>query len=379
MLECNRVVRKKMTMLARVFVLLLPVVCTVLLLTQTAFAKNTFLINDGGRVMIHTTYATDPAAVLDEAGLNLGEEDTFTTQPGIGVSEITVQRKQCIQIVYSGKTWEVTSYGETVESLLNTLYFTLTEEDVVSVPLDTQTYDGLVIVISRTNTVEETYTVSIPYNVTYCYDSSIPEGEQVVLTAGAEGQLSCTDKVLYVDGMETNRHSLSQTIIVQPVDELVAIGTYIEPTEEPTRPTEPPETEPPATEAPETKPAQKPDETGKPVIGDGTITLASGEVLNFSSTMQVKATAYTHTDPGCDMTTATGTTVHIGTVAVDPRVIPYGTQMFIVSNDGRYVYGVSAAEDCGGSIKGNRVDLYFPTYDECIQFGIRNCTIYFLG
>ena len=74
----------------------------------------------------------------------------------------------------------------------------------------------------------------------------------------------------------------------------------------------------------------------------------------------------------------TGTTVHKGTVAVDPRYIPYGTRMFIVSNDGAYVYGIAVAEDCGGDIKGDRMDLYFPTFDECIQFGRRVCTIYFL-
>jgi 3D (Asp-Asp-Asp) domain-containing protein len=69
----------------------------------------------------------------------------------------------------------------------------------------------------------------------------------------------------------------------------------------------------------------------------------------------------------------------MGTVAVDPRYIPYGTRMFIIANDGSYVYGISEAEDCGGAIKGDRVDLYFPTYAECMEFGWRNCTIYFLG
>jgi 3D (Asp-Asp-Asp) domain-containing protein len=53
--------------------------------------------------------------------------------------------------------------------------------------------------------------------------------------------------------------------------------------------------------------------------------------------------------------------------------------MFIVSNDGSYVYGIATAEDCGGAIKGDRVDLYMPTYGECIAFGRRGCTIYFLG
>ena len=66
-------------------------------------------------------------------------------------------------------------------------------------------------------------------------------------------------------------------------------------------------------------------------------------------------------------------------VAVDPSVIPYGTRMFIVANDGSYVYGLSTAEDCGGAIQNKRLDLYMPTLEEAYAFGVRNCTVYFLG
>ena len=71
-------------------------------------------------------------------------------------------------------------------------------------------------------------------------------------------------------------------------------------------------------------------------------------------------------------------TVRLGTVAVDPTVIPYGTRMFIVSNDGAYIYGIATAEDCGGGVKGNHIDLYFPTVDECWEYGVRSATVYFL-
>ena len=76
--------------------------------------------------------------------------------------------------------------------------------------------------------------------------------------------------------------------------------------------------------------------------------------------------------------TATGTTVRVGTVAVDPTVIPYGTRMFIVTNDGTYIYGIGTAEDCGGAIVGNELDLYFDTDAECWEFGVKGCTVYFL-
>ena len=64
---------------------------------------------------------------------------------------------------------------------------------------------------------------------------------------------------------------------------------------------------------------------------------------------------------------------------MDPRYIPYGTRMFIVASNGSYIYGLAMAEDCGGDIKGDRMDLYMPTYEQCMEFGRRTCTLYFLG
>lgn len=359
MLDCNRYVKKKFTLLTRIVAVLLPVVCVLLLLSQTAFAKNTYLINDGGRVTIHTTYATDPADVLDEAGLELDGEDTYTTSIGIGVSEITIQRKQTVSILYGRKTMTVSSYGETVESLLNRLNITLTENDVISTTLRTKTYDGMVLTISRNFTEEETYVVAIPHNVEYCYDASLPEGEQKVLTPGRDGQIQCVASVCYVDGVEVSRTVLEQKVISQPVDALIAIGTAV---------TQTPETTPEAPAAPE-----------KPIIGDGIIITPNGETLTYTSSKKMVATAYTNTDPGCTIWTAIGTYCRVGAIAVDPKVIPYGTRMYIVSDDGKYIYGIAVAEDCGKSIKGDRIDLYFDTDAECWTFGIRSCTVYFLG
>lgn len=384
MLEYNRFVGKKMTLPMRIALLLLPVLCVVLLLTQTAFAKNTYLINDGGRVVIHTTYATDPEEVLDEAGLVLDEDDTYISQTGLGVSEITIQRKQQITILHSGMTLEVVSYGESVESLLERLSLILTSEDQVSVPLDAQTYNGMAITISRSLQMEETYTTRIPFDTTYCYDSSLADGEEKVLTAGVEGQLLCTATVTYIDGVEVNRIILSQNVVRQPVNAVVAVGTYLEQEAPETEPTEPPTTVPPTTLPPTEPPTQapiqpNPDFSGNPIIENGMITTPDGEVLTYTHSKQMVATAYNNQDPGCTIYTATGTLCRVGAIAVDPTVIPYGTRMYIVTNDGKYVYGIAVAEDCGKSIKGDRVDLYFDTTDECWDFGIRDCTVYFLG
>ena len=366
MLECNRFMKRKMTLPMRIATIALPIICVILLLTQTAFAKNTYVINDGGRVMYHTTYATDPEQVLNEAGLELGEDDIVTTQPGFGVSEITIQRKQLISIVHGGKTLDVVSYGESVESLLERLSLLLAKEDVVSVPLNTQTYDGMVISVSRAVQTEESYIASLPYETSYCYDPTLAEGEEKVLTAGVEGQVLVTATVVYVDGVESSRTVLSQNVVRQPVNAVIAVGTYIEQNAPETEPTEP--------EIP-----QKPEVTGKPIISDGMIITPDGEVLTYTSSDVFKATAYHNSDPGCTIWTAIGTLCRVGAIAVDPTVIPYGTRMYIVSNDGRYIYGIATAEDCGKSIKGMRIDLYFDSVAECNTFGIRDCTVYFLG
>lgn len=101
-----------------------------------------------------------------------------------------------------------------------------------------------------------------------------------------------------------------------------------------------------------------------------------GVPTNYLYCLEGKATAY-YGGPG----TATGQNVHQGCVAVDPRIIPYGTEMWIVSSDGRYIYGYSRAEDTGGFIyysKGPLVDLYMDTYASCCAWGLRNVKIYIL-
>ncbi len=81
--------------------------------------------------------------------------------------------------------------------------------------------------------------------------------------------------------------------------------------------------------------------------------------------MTFTATAYTWTG----YRTATGTWPSRGTVAVDPEVIPLGTQLYVEG------YGPAVAADTGGDIVGNRIDLYMDTEDECWAFGRRNVRV----
>lgn len=82
--------------------------------------------------------------------------------------------------------------------------------------------------------------------------------------------------------------------------------------------------------------------------------------------MTVTATAYCHCEICCgksDGITATGTKATAGrTIAVDPSVIPYGTEVII--NGNTYI-----AEDCGASVKGKSIDIYFDSHAEALAFG----------
>lgn len=318
------------------------------LLAQTALAR-TYVITDGDMVLTYTTFATSPDWVLDKAGVTLSRFDTYTTEAVEGAQAITVCRAQDVTVHYHGKVMKTTSQGETAGELLERLGLEVCGEDILSHGLDTKVWNGMELKVDRVITAEEIYTCNIPHETEYRSDPDIPMGENVMLSSGEDGELLCTARVTYVNGEESDRLVLTQRVTRDPVTETRVLGTG------------------------------NPGGVDTPIIGDGYILLPTGELLTFTRTDTVRATAYTHTDEGCDYITATGTQVRRGTVAVDPRYIPYGTRMFIMASDGSYIYGLATAEDCGGDIKGDRMDLYFPTFEECIEFGRRRCTLYFLG
>ena len=142
-------VMKKMNVLPRLLALILPMLLLVGLLVRTAFAENTYVITDGSQVKVHTSHATDPAVVLDEAGVQLNEDDMYTTQESDGVSEIVVQRSQIIRINNCGQQMEVSSYGESLEALLTRIGISAYDDYIISESIDTETYDGMEVTVDR--------------------------------------------------------------------------------------------------------------------------------------------------------------------------------------------------------------------------------------
>jgi 3D (Asp-Asp-Asp) domain-containing protein len=98
---------------------------------------------------------------------------------------------------------------------------------------------------------------------------------------------------------------------------------------------------------------------------EGTMRLANAALEMF-------ATAYTADCYGCSGMTKSGVRAGYGVVAVDPRVIPLGTHLYIKG------YGSAIAGDTGGAIRGNRIDLGFDSSAAADEFGARPVRVYIL-
>ena len=94
---------------------------------------------------------------------------------------------------------------------------------------------------------------------------------------------------------------------------------------------------------------------------------------DYAAVLTMEATAYLPTDGDGYGITATGIPATYGVAAVDPYVIPLGSRLYIPG------YGEAIAADTGGAIIGNRIDLCMESYDECMEFGRRNVTVYVLN
>lgn len=245
-----------------------------------------------------------------------------------------------ITICYHGQNWRASASGASVEELLRQLGLALTAEDVLSHPLDAIPQDGAMISVDLHQRRREVYTEVIPAGTVYCTEPSLEPGEERVLNPGQEGEMRCTAEVDYVNGIETHRQVITRELLRPVADRVVARGQGTAQTE--------------------------------PTAGNGYLWLPDGQLLTYTHTASVEATAFTGTDAGC------AATAHMGVAEVDPAFISPGTRMYILASDGSFIYGVAQAQ-ASGSMTGSRVDLYFPTQAQCDEFGRRTCTVYFLG
>ncbi len=252
--------------------------------------------------------------------------------------------------------------GGTVGELLTSLGIELPDDDdVINCSVNDQIYAYMTINIDRVEYKEKTEDVVIPYQTLKHETKSLRKGETEVATKGVDGKKRIVTRSKYVNGIFAIEETVSEEILVQPVNEVIDVGTAV-----PTTTT---------TTAAQGVLNAKPTNSASNVAG--TFTDASGRTVSYSKVMTGKGTAYTGS-PGDK--TSTGRDVEVGVVAVDPKVIPYGTRMYIVSADGKYTYGYAIAADTGGALRRGEVlvDLFYETESQCRAFGRRNVVVYIL-
>lgn len=347
----------------------LMVAIAALCFSLPAFAQTKYVITDGDNIIVCMSTSTDPQVVIRQAGLELRESDTYTTQKSDGVSEIHINRVQMICVQEGSEMTVVGSYGATVADVLDSLDITLSPSDVLSCSLSAETYDGMNIHITRRETETVTYEEAMPFARRVYEDDTLAPGEEQVLVAGIEGVCRYTAEIVYEDGVEVSRDILSQQILTAPTDETVLVGVDRSLKEQELESAR--------------QPAPVPD-WAAPAMSEDTaldpsVQYIPGTAQPYRYAIQCTATAYTCQSPSgvtTPGTTFSGTPARVGAIAVDPDVIPLGSKLYIVTNDGEYIYGYCTAEDAGSAIQGYKVDLYYDSYDACILFGRRAATVY---
>ena len=300
------------------------------------------------------TDTDDTAIVLDSKAKmpDLSSQMVNVTTGGKGY-DVTLAANQTVIVHRDGETQTVQSKRESVSKLLERI-------GIVPSPLETIAVDLSGSVVEITVEEEITYydrvTEEVTFDTVRIANPEMKKGTEKVVQEGADGVRTSIYEVVFSNGQELSRQFVEE-VDSTAVDQIVEYGTA---------------EEQPAAMSNNQSAISNVSKNGD---GSGTLTLADGTTLNFSAAKSMTATAYTAGHGGADYCTATGTTVRVGTVAVDKSVIPLGTKMFIVTNDG-IVYGTAVAEDTG--VRGNKVDLYFDTYQQCINFGRRSCTVYIL-
>lgn len=269
--------------------------------------------------------------------------------------EIKIEKWCAIAVDLRGKRLKKDVPAGTVADALAYLNIKLDENDTLNVSEEDDLEDGLKIVIKNVKTKNVTTKEEIKYNVITKETDELYIGETRVESEGSNGERTIITEETYINGKLDSEKEISNEVTEEAVDRVILKGTA-------------------------EKISLIDTDSGNIVVNEtaGTITDKNGNVLNYTSVLTGSSTAYT-ADPGAIC--STGRVARYGVVAVNPEIIPYGSILYIVSDDG-IVYGYAVAGDTGGFIyngTGTIVDLYYPELEDCINYGRRGIHVYVLS
>ena len=276
---------------------------------------------------------------LRQAGLPLHPADEVLPDPARWVHagmHIRVVRAFPVEVESDGQVRVHHATRGTVADALRALGIRLGELDRTEPAPDTPLGPGMRVRVVRVREEVVVWREVLPFRTLRWAEPRWERGRTGVLREGRDGVVEHTDRLRYEDGRLVGRQRLASRVLVERVDRIIGVGTR---------------------------------------VVWRTLETPLGR-LRYRERLQMVATAYypgpESTGKSADGLTAMGIPAGHGVVAVDPRVIPLGTRLYIPG------YGLAIAGDVGGAIKGRRIDLGFSTLREALQFGRRTVTVYVL-
>lgn len=268
--------------------------------------------------------------------------------------------KKDITLVVDGKKKEISTFTGNVEELLIEQEVKYDTNDIINLPLDTKLTDGMNVEVTDIMVKIEKESKVVDFETEIVKDSEMKKGTTSVSVEGKNGENELVYEVTYHNGKQVGKKFIEENVITNPVNKVVKEGTKeeikVEEVKEVKKEEEPKIIEEPVKEE-TTKEVEQVKETSE-----------SSEVSNLGTHMVVESTSYCQ-----GSVTATGTQARWGVIAVDPNVIPFGTKVYIPQFDKVFI-----AEDTGGAIKGNKIDIFMENSDDAINWGRRNIDIYIL-
>ena len=298
-------------------------------------AKHVTVVVDGVQTPCFTlSFAVK--AVLADAGIDLHPRDMVDPALDERVGEgavIFVTKAFGVTITADGQEFASMTAQPTVGGAVSEAGIVLGAADRTEPPAETPPAPGMVIQVVRVTTEYDSAMWRIPRKVTTREDESLALGLTKVISQGKDGVEEVTFCTTYENGVKIARKITERVVVEEPVAESVVVGT------------------------------------------SGTI-VRDGVTIEFRKAMSMTATAY-YWGPECtgkyaDGFTYCGLPATKGVIAVDPRVIPLWTRVYV---DG---YGFAVAGDVGSAIKGKIIDLCYDTYAEALAWGRRKVTLYIL-
>lgn len=330
----------------KILIAALTLICFLVGFGLMSMNKTVVIAHDGQEVEIKT-FSNKVENILKQQGIEIEEEDKVIPQLHEKVTDgtrIIVHRAFEIKLVTGEEEKIIRTAEYTVAGLLSSLEIDLEEFDKVEPSLETSLQKGDVIKITKVEVETIVEEQEIPFQTLVKYNDSLDHGKTQVVQTGKSGLKEVSYKITYEDGIEVSRDVVDEVLHQEAVNEIIEKGTL------------------------------------------NYVITSRGEVSRYKRVLTVVATAY---DAGFESTgknpgdpyygiTRSGTKVRPGVIAVDPKVIPLGSRLYIESLDGKVSYGYAVAEDTGSAIKGNRIDIYYESRSDALKFGRKNLRVYVL-